>query len=1458
MKNITKRIVSLLASVVTAVSVLPASYTSAFAEEQTNGTASSSSADTEVKTGGILSSLMAEEMKKFTIADEEDNENDFVIYKLNFSESKEKLILNYKAQNRCAIFIGFYNDEGTQLYTSLNKELSAGSDEYMLFDVPELPSENYLVRAYIVGFLNEPLSKPFENNELTKAVQDIMKKTPENFDDNKIIRFSDDDDYNFIVTKNEFKTINSDSTKDTLANFDEENGVMTFENIDKVKELEENQDVLVYTPDDMLYFRVDSIQISGTTAIVKKQLLDFRELIDYMKIDLSKCTKDMVRSVTTYENDDLEEGYFVDKTTSISQSNDGNGNIRKPMSPLAELLLDGYESDPISETVHFNLKEKSHEKKDEKGGKIEISAKGFIEVGAEIQFKTYFEGDVFNVEGHLTKSFALGVEGEAEITQALGEIKIGFEPVSFSIIPRVKLTVSGEIKYETSKTYDFHISLFGESYVYEHEPVSGFDGSAKIELSIGLDIGVNFISKYLFRLSIEPEIGVRASLEGVGENEYKRHNCSNCVSVQCCLFGRVTFHVYLCGYDYNNKEDTEDEVSEVELEDSTEPKEFHITNFVIYDGPCENLSHKIKLRAYEIGADGNISGIVKDASYYIKTSKFDYVKLSSKVDEDILENSDGSIEVWLSDKILTDEKCVILAKSGTGAKGKIAVGSSYDPTLERMNEFDIILDNDTEDFYDSPEVQGCGYDPSNVKIYEVDYSKGDKIESDDKGNTCIQKNINGRTVEIKIQNELIRKSEHSYAENKKDSLIRYTVIEPTDDVIFEIDDFGNCNLTGVGVAYWEVLNAKLNNLGHEVEKLIIWPGVMLSDGEHNSGLGTFAKVKEVVLMGINGEVLNSCFLASNPYVEKVSLSGIKVIDKCAFGSCVKLSEIEMDDSVEIIGDSAFNNCYKLKEFVCPDYLETIDKDAFYNCVNLKNVKFNKFLKTIGSQAFSEASLKSIDIPGSVSIIGTQAFRNCKNLSQVKLNEGLQTIGEGAFLNTAINSISIPSSVKVIEKDAFDLCKNLKTVIINGDLETVGTNVFYYTDGLILNNGVTEIPEGAFDNLKGLKYVRFSENLNKINEDAFYDCDRLEKVNLPDSLMYLEDRAFNDCNSVRTVNLSKNLQYIGKEAFRNNTSLQSITIPASVEEIGEEALAYCPLKDLTIENGVKEIGKGAFVGTKLESVEIPPSVEKIEKNAFNTVYSEKVIEIENAYNYKTTLKDVYIYNPDCELAEGFIAHNEAYKVTLHGYKDSSAYKYYEKYTDFVNFEELETKTFTTTTTTTTAATTGTTKTTTVVTTNVSPNSECVMIAVNGINVNENTPSTEIFDNQNLRYFDQQTADNDGVASFSYVPNENEKWTFVFVSDMVEQTVGAVNDLKTTTESTVVGDANGDGEIDMSDAVLIMQALANPNKYGLNGTAPVHLTARGFKYGDVEGDGNGITANDALRIQKYLLGQITSLR
>ena len=94
----------------------------------------------------------------------------------------------------------------------------------------------------------------------------------------------------------------------------------------------------------------------------------------------------------------------------------------------------------------------------------------------------------------------------------------------------------------------------------------------------------------------------------------------------------------------------------------------------------------------------------------------------------------------------------------------------------------------------------------------------------------------------------------------------------------------------------------------------------------------------------------------------------------------------------------------------------------------------------------------------------------------------------------------------------------------------------------------------------------------------------------------------------------------------------------------------------------------------------------------------------------------------------------------------------------------------------------------------------------------------------------------------------------------------NVVTTTTQSTPTakmrGDANCDDTVDMADAVLIMQSISNPNKYGISGTDSHHITAQGKANGDVVSDnggkgGNGITSADASQIQKYLLGSISEL-
>ena len=71
--------------------------------------------------------------------------------------------------------------------------------------------------------------------------------------------------------------------------------------------------------------------------------------------------------------------------------------------------------------------------------------------------------------------------------------------------------------------------------------------------------------------------------------------------------------------------------------------------------------------------------------------------------------------------------------------------------------------------------------------------------------------------------------------------------------------------------------------------------------------------------------------------------------------------------------------------------------------------------------------------------------------------------------------------------------------------------------------------------------------------------------------------------------------------------------------------------------------------------------------------------------------------------------------------------------------------------------------------------------------------------------------------------------------------------TNLEAFDYGDANCDGNVDISDVVLIKGYTINPEKY---------LLAAPF-LADITGNGNGVNAQDAVALQQYLLGTVKSL-
>ena len=103
----------------------------------------------------------------------------------------------------------------------------------------------------------------------------------------------------------------------------------------------------------------------------------------------------------------------------------------------------------------------------------------------------------------------------------------------------------------------------------------------------------------------------------------------------------------------------------------------------------------------------------------------------------------------------------------------------------------------------------------------------------------------------------------------------------------------------------------------------------------------------------------------------------------------------------------------------------------------------------------------------------------------------------------------------------------------------------------------------------------------------------------------------------------------------------------------------------------------------------------------------------------------------------------------------------------------------------------------------------------------------------------------------MPKSSPSTTFQIRADRPQFKV----EVEIANEKTILGDANGDGQVNIADAVLVMQVATNPDKYDVGKTSS-SITAKGKRRADVDGK-SGLTNADALLIQKFKLGLRASL-
>ena len=422
-------------------------------------------------------------------------------------------------------------------------------------------------------------------------------------------------------------------------------------------------------------------------------------------------------------------------------------------------------------------------------------------------------------------------------------------------------------------------------------------------------------------------------------------------------------------------------------------------------------------------------------------------------------------------------------------------------------------------------------------------------------------------------------------------------------------------------------------------------------------------------------------------------NGVTSINIGAFMYCSYLSSVSIPNSVTSIGDGAFMYCENLTSVTIPNSVMSIGDVAFLYCTNITTITISNSLTSIGSAVFGGCSrLTSVSIPNSVTTIGNNAFKDCTNLSSITIPNSVTSIGEYAFSDCSrLTSITIPNSVTSIGKSAFSGCTGLSSVTIGSSVTSIERRAFYQCTGLtsikveegnsiydsrencnaviekntnnlflgcqntIIPNSVTSIGEEAFYQCSGLTSITIPSSVTSIGNDAFWYCSGLTSITIPNSVTIIGERAFRECTGLSSVTIGSSVTNIGGGAFYKCTGLTSITIPNSVTSIGLSAFGRTGLTSVTIPNSVTSIDNYAFSGcASLTSVTIGSGVTSIGSGAFGSCSG------------LTTVK-VYAMTPPAAEYDTFPQTN----ITLYvPYGSKAAYEAADIWKDFSSIVELE--------------------------------------------------------------------------------------------------------------------------------------------------------------------------------------------
>ena len=578
------------------------------------------------------------------------------------------------------------------------------------------------------------------------------------------------------------------------------------------------------------------------------------------------------------------------------------------------------------------------------------------------------------------------------------------------------------------------------------------------------------------------------------------------------------------------------------------------------------------------------------------------------------------------------------------------------------------------------------------------------------------------------------------------------------------------------------------------------------------------------------------------------------------GTLTISGEGAMIDRNDGYGDPWDSYTEKIVNVIIENGVTNIGGYAFYDCGNLSSITIPDSVTDIGDLAFhSCSSLTSITIPDSVTNIGDLAFYKCNSLTSITIPKGVTSIGRAAFADCKnLTSITIPDSVSSIKSKVFDdtpwfeaKLKENPLVVVNGILIDGKT----CKGDVVIPDGVTYIADSAFHSCNELTSITFPDSVTCIDDHAFRYCEGLTSITIPDSVISIGTLAFSGCSNLTSVTIPNSITRIKKSSFDKTPWFEAeqnenpLVIVNGILIDGNKCEG-----DIVIPDGVTCIADDAFsLGNRITSITIPDNVTSIGESAFD----ESIIIIVSPQNKLYTYEDDVLFNKDKSVLIKYHAKKTAEEYTVPDsviYIEDYAFKHSEKLTSVIipdSVTSIGDSAFLgsgitsliipdSVTSIGDSAFRFTSLTSVTIPESVKSIGEDTFEGCQLTSIRINNPECVIGDSSDTICENATIYGYEGSTAQAYA----EKYDRKFVSIDSEQSSST-----TAPPTAVDGDTNGDGNANLADAVLILQSISNPDKYRIPESQLVAA--------DVYQRGSGITAMDALCIQKYLLKLIDKL-